>query len=131
MPKGGKRAGAGRKSIKSGEKSLYYSLRLSESQRDRLDALGGAVWIRQQIDPEHGSVAADLIARLRGLSRHEHSDFSVGDEAADALDTLLKAADTLKMQGEPEVAEGWVAVTEEVWNQVIERIFGPDWWVRK
>lgn len=24
--------------------------------------------------------------RLRGLSRHEHSDFSLGDEAADELD---------------------------------------------
>ena len=28
----------------------------------------------------------DLISRLRALSRHEHSDYSIGDEAADALE---------------------------------------------
>lgn len=28
----------------------------------------------------------DLIARLRALSRQEHSDYSIGDEAADALE---------------------------------------------
>ncbi len=31
----------------------------------------------------------DLINRLRALSRIEHSDFSIGDEAADALEELL------------------------------------------
>lgn len=31
----------------------------------------------------------DLITRLRALSRHEHSDMTIGDEAADALlDTI-------------------------------------------
>ena len=30
-----------------------------------------------------------LINRLRALSRSEHSDFSIGDEAADALEELL------------------------------------------
>jgi hypothetical protein len=29
----------------------------------------------------------DLITRLRALSRHEHDDLSIGDEAADALET--------------------------------------------
>lgn len=28
----------------------------------------------------------DLIERLRALSRHEHSDYSIGDEAAAALE---------------------------------------------
>ena len=28
----------------------------------------------------------DLISRLRALSRHEHSDMTIGDEAADALE---------------------------------------------
>jgi len=28
----------------------------------------------------------DLIERLRALSRHEHSDMTIGDEAADALE---------------------------------------------
>ena len=28
----------------------------------------------------------DLISRLRALSRHEHSDYSIGDEAAEALE---------------------------------------------
>lgn len=30
----------------------------------------------------------DLIQRLRALSRHEHDDFSIGDEAADEIERL-------------------------------------------
>ena len=30
----------------------------------------------------------DLIARLRALSRHEHDDLSIGDEAADEIERL-------------------------------------------
>lgn len=31
---------------------------------------------------------SDLIARLAGLTRHEHSDITIGDEAADAIEQL-------------------------------------------
>ena len=30
----------------------------------------------------------DLIARLRAMSRREHDDLSIGDEAADALEAM-------------------------------------------
>ena len=35
----------------------------------------------------------DLISRLRGLARHEHSDMTIGDEAADALEAAREDAD--------------------------------------
>lgn len=38
-------------------------------------------------------MAADLIDRLRALSRHEHSDTSIGDEAADALEAAREDAE--------------------------------------
>lgn len=31
---------------------------------------------------------SDLVARLRALARCEHSDFSIGDEAADEIESL-------------------------------------------
>lgn len=34
----------------------------------------------------------DLIERLRALSRHEHSDYSIGDEAAAALEAAREDA---------------------------------------
>lgn len=33
----------------------------------------------------------DILQRLRALSRYEHSDFSIGDEAADEIDRLRKS----------------------------------------
>lgn len=53
------------------------------------------------------------------------------EEAVATVLRLADALDTLKMQGEPEVAEGWIAIPEEIWGQVMERVFGTDWWVRK
>ena len=35
----------------------------------------------------------DLISRLRALSRHEHSDMTIGDEAADALEAAREDAE--------------------------------------
>lgn len=35
----------------------------------------------------------DLIERLRALSRHEHSDYSIGDEAAAALEAAREDAE--------------------------------------
>lgn len=39
---------------------------------------------------------SDLIARLRGLSRYEHDDRSIGDEAADAIEHLQADAARLR-----------------------------------
>lgn len=36
----------------------------------------------------------DLIDRLRALSRHEHSDLTIGDEAADIIERIKSAART-------------------------------------
>ena len=33
----------------------------------------------------------DLISRLRALSRHEHDDLTIGDEAADEIERLRAA----------------------------------------
>ena len=46
----------------------------------------------------------DLIERLRALSRHEHSDMTIGDEAADALEAAhaereVIVAEALKYSG--------------------------------
>ena len=38
----------------------------------------------------------DLIQRLRALSRHQHSDMTVGDEAADEIERLTGARDALR-----------------------------------
>jgi len=42
--------GQGRKPIKEGEQTVTLSIRLTASQRAKLDALGGAQWIRDRID---------------------------------------------------------------------------------
>lgn len=36
---------------------------------------------------------ADLIERLRAISRHEHDDLSIGDEAADEIERLQRQLD--------------------------------------
>lgn len=64
----------------------------------------------------------DQVARIKSMSQ---------EEAVATVLRLADALDTLKMQGEPEVAEGWIAIPEEIWGQVMERVFGTDWWVRK
>lgn len=117
--RGGKREGAGRKRIKPDEDSLYYSARLSISQKQRIEALGGAEWLRKQIDrtfpaiaPERGE---DLVDRFQAMNR---------EVAIATIFRLLDELDTLRMQGEPDVAEGWVCVPEEVWAQVMKRVFG-------
>lgn len=55
MPKtklqhGGKRTGAGRPAIVPGMPTVSYNLRLTEAQRDKLERLGGAQWLRERID---------------------------------------------------------------------------------
>jgi hypothetical protein len=50
--RGGPGRGQGRKPLQAGEDTVTVSLRLTPAQREKLDALGGARWIRQKIDAE-------------------------------------------------------------------------------
>ena len=42
--------GQGRKPLQEGEETVTVSLRMTPAQRDKLKALGGAVWVREKID---------------------------------------------------------------------------------
>lgn len=44
--------------------------------------------------PDHAEIAG-MVALLRGLSRHEHSDFSIGEQAAEIIECL--AADAIRI----------------------------------
>lgn len=48
--RGGPGRGQGRKPVKQGEETVTASLRMTVAQRDKLARLGGAAWVRQQID---------------------------------------------------------------------------------
>jgi hypothetical protein len=48
--RGGPGRGQGRKPIKNGQETVTVSLRMTESQRDKLALLGGAEWVRQRVD---------------------------------------------------------------------------------
>ncbi len=47
---GGARPGAGRKPLAPGEQTITYTVRLTEAQRTKLEALGGGAWLRERID---------------------------------------------------------------------------------
>jgi hypothetical protein len=47
---GGAGRNQGRKTIVPGEPSVVVSVRMSESQKDKLTDLGGSPWVRQRID---------------------------------------------------------------------------------
>lgn len=47
---GGSRPRAGRKPIQPGERTVIWSMKMSQPQRDKLDRLGGAEWVRERID---------------------------------------------------------------------------------
>lgn len=50
----------------------------------------------------------DLIARLRALSRHEHSDMTIGDEAAAALEAAREDAERLDwLAFDAQMLSGW------------------------
>lgn len=60
--KGGAGRGQGRKPIKQGEETVTLSIRLTVAQREKLEQLGGAAWIRDRIDAERNLVqGVDLI----------------------------------------------------------------------
>lgn len=48
--RGGAGRGQGRKPIKEGQDTVTVSMRMTEAQRDKLELLGGAGWVRQRID---------------------------------------------------------------------------------
>lgn len=48
--RGGADRGQGRKPIKAGERTVSISLRVTPAQRAKLATLGGAAWIRDQIE---------------------------------------------------------------------------------
>jgi hypothetical protein len=47
---GGWRPGSGRTPIKEGVPSITFNIRLTPDMRAKLEALGGAAWIREQIE---------------------------------------------------------------------------------
>lgn len=48
--KGGPGRGQGRKPVKDGEETVTVSLRMTVPQREKLERLGGAAWVREKID---------------------------------------------------------------------------------
>ena len=51
LPKrGGPGRGQGRKPLKEGQETVTLSVRLTVAQREKLDRLGGAAWLRDRID---------------------------------------------------------------------------------
>jgi len=50
VTRGGAGRGQGRKPIKAGDVTVTVSLRLTTAQRAKLEALGGAAWVRERID---------------------------------------------------------------------------------
>ena len=48
--RGGPGRGQGRKPVKRGEETVTLSLRVTVAQREKLERLGGAKWVRDRID---------------------------------------------------------------------------------
>lgn len=52
VQRGGRREGAGRKPLDPNGQTVVTTLRLTAAQRDTLSALGGAGWLRNQLDKQ-------------------------------------------------------------------------------
>ena len=65
----------------------------------------------------------DLIRRLRALSRHEHDDATIGDDAADALEAMQAAvlSDEQITRIWFESASGKITPTHTEFARAIER----------
>lgn len=48
--RGGPGRGQGRKPLAAGEETVTVSLRVTVAQREKLERLGGAKWVRDRID---------------------------------------------------------------------------------
>ncbi|RYF61684.1 MAG: hypothetical protein EOO27_00995 [Comamonadaceae bacterium] len=47
---GGPRPGSGRKPLAEGQKTVPVMVKMTEPQREKLQRLGGAPWVRERID---------------------------------------------------------------------------------
>lgn len=56
MPRGGPRAGAGRKATLSDVPSVHFAFRLPREMRDEVQQRGGGAWLREIITRELGSL---------------------------------------------------------------------------
>ena len=56
--RGGAREGAGRKTLPNDQRMIVTPIRLTEAQREKLTALGGAAWIREKIEKAKISVTS-------------------------------------------------------------------------
>ena len=50
LKRGGPGRGQGRKPLKEGQETVTLSVRLTVAQREKLERLGGAAWLRDRID---------------------------------------------------------------------------------
>jgi hypothetical protein len=48
--RGGPGRGQGRPPVKAGEETVTVSLRMTPAQREKLERLGGAKWVRERIE---------------------------------------------------------------------------------
>ena len=48
--RGGPGRGQGRPPVRAGEETVTVSLRMTPTQREKLERLGGAKWVREQIE---------------------------------------------------------------------------------
>jgi len=48
--RGGPGRGQGRKPVKAGEETVTVSIRMTQAQREKLERIGGAKWVRYRID---------------------------------------------------------------------------------
>jgi hypothetical protein len=55
--------GQGRPPVKAGEETLTVSLRMTPAQREKLERLGGAKWVRDRIDRAKEPNAPKLTGR--------------------------------------------------------------------
>lgn len=82
--RGGKREGAGRPAIDPAEETVTFSMRMTASQREKLQALGGGAWVRERIDK-----AKTEPARLRvGSPELRAAQDAMNARASRALHTL-------------------------------------------
>ena len=56
--RGGPGRGQGRKPVAEGQQTVTVSLRMTTAQREKLARLGGAEWVRQEIDKQATSPEA-------------------------------------------------------------------------
>ena len=50
VKRGGPGRGQGRPPVKAGEETVTVSMRMTPAQREKLERLGGAKWVRDRID---------------------------------------------------------------------------------